>query len=108
MGHALALLSLTSEADQLRLRDEILTHSWSVRAAEQTARVVEAAAGAPRRLKAVRRRSAELVAVEEALQRALMTRVRIAGTERAGTIQIAYANAEDLERLAELMGARTH
>jgi len=108
MGHALALLSLTSEADQLRLRDEILTHSWSVRAAEHTARVVEAAAGAPRRLKAVRRRSAELVAVEEALQRALMTRVRIAGTERAGTIQIAYANAEDLERLAELMGARTH
>jgi hypothetical protein len=56
----------------------------------------------------VRRRSVELAAVEEALQRALMTRVRITGTERAGTIQIAYANAEELERLAELMGARRH
>ena len=55
---------------------------------------------------AARRRSAELVAVEDALQRALMTRVRITGTERAGTIQVAYANAEELERLAELMGAR--
>ena len=106
MGHALALLSLTSEADQLRLREEILAHSWSVRATEQSARAVEAASGTPRRPKAVRRRSAELVAVEDALQRALMTRVRITGTERAGIIQVAYANAEELERLAELMGAR--
>jgi ParB family chromosome partitioning protein len=106
MGHALALLSLTSEADQLRLRDEILAHSWSVRATEQSARAVEAASGTPRRPKAARRRSVELTAVEDALQRALMTRVRITGTERAGTIQVAYANAEELERLAELMGAR--
>jgi ParB family transcriptional regulator, chromosome partitioning protein len=106
MGHALALLSLTSEGDQLRLREEILAHSWSVRATEQSARAVEAASGTPRRPKAVRRRSAELVAVEDALQRALMTRVRITGTERAGSIQVAYANAEELERLAELMGAR--
>lgn len=106
MGHALALLSLTSEADQLRLREEILAHSWSVRATEQSARAVEAARGTPPRPKAARRRSAELVAMEDALQRALMTRVRITGTERVGTIQIAYANAEELERLAELMGAR--
>jgi ParB family transcriptional regulator, chromosome partitioning protein len=106
MGHALALLSLTSEADQLRLREEILTHSWSVRATEQSARAVEAASGTPRRPKAARRRSPELVAMEDALQRALMTRVRITGTERAGIIQVAYANAEELERLAELMGAR--
>jgi ParB family chromosome partitioning protein len=106
MGHALALLSLSSEVDQLRLREEILAHSWSVRATEQSARAAEAASGMPRRAKAVRRRSAELVAMEDALQRALMTRVRITGTERAGTIQVVYANAEELERLAELMGAR--
>lgn len=106
MGHALALLSLTSTADQLRLREEILAHSWSVRATEQSARAVEAASGAPRRPKAARRRSPELVSVEDALQRALMTRVRITGTERAGTIHVAYANAEELERLTELMGAR--
>jgi len=106
MGHALALLSLTSAADQLRLRGEILAHSWSVRATEQSARAAQEASGTPRRPKAARRRSAELVAVEDALQRALMTRVRVTGTERAGTIHVAYANAEELERLAELMGAR--
>src|SRR5216110_536122 len=106
MGHALVLLSLTSEADQLRLRDEILAHSWTVRAAEQSARAVEAARGTVRRPRPARRHSAELAAVEASLQRALMTRVRIRGSERLGTIEIAYANADELERLAELLGAR--
>jgi ParB family transcriptional regulator, chromosome partitioning protein len=106
MGHALVLLSLTSEADQLRLRDEILAHSWTVRAAEQSARAVQAARGATRQPRPARRRSAELAAVEAALQRALMTRVRIRGGDRVGTIEIAYASSEELERLAELLGAR--
>ncbi|PYO48617.1 MAG: chromosome partitioning protein ParB [Candidatus Rokuibacteriota bacterium] len=106
MGHALVLLSLSSEADQMRLRDEILAHSWTVRAAEQSARAVEAARGTVRRPKPPRKRSAELAAVEATLQRALMTRVRIRGSERTGTIEIGYANAEELERLAELLGGR--
>jgi ParB family transcriptional regulator, chromosome partitioning protein len=106
MGHALVLLSLSSEGDQLRLRDEIVAHSWTVRAAEQSARAVEAARGTVRSPKPPRRRTAELAAMEAALQRALMTRVRIRGNERLGTIEIAYANAEELERLGELLGTR--
>src|SRR5438477_5945089 len=105
MGHALVLLSLSTEADQIRLRDESPAHSWTVRAAEQSARAVEAARGTVRAPRPPRRRSAELAAMEAALQRALMTRVRIRGTERTGTIEIAYANAEELERLADLLGA---
>src|SRR5215471_7489870 len=106
MGHALVLLSLSSEPDQLRLRDEIVAHSWTVRAAEQSARAVEAARGTVRSPKPPRRRTAELAAMEAALQRALMTRVRIRGSERLGTIEISYANGEELERLGELLGAR--
>jgi ParB family chromosome partitioning protein len=106
MGHALVLLSLSSEADQLRLRDEIVAHSWTVRAAEQSARAAEAARGTVRGPKPPRRRTAELAAMEAALQRALMTRVRIRGSERLGTIEISYANGEELERLGELLGAR--
>src|SRR6059058_4987261 len=103
MGHARALLALTTPTEQLKLRDEILAHDWSVRATEDTVRT--ATAGRPRRPKQ-RRRSAELSAVEEALQRALMTRVRIVGGERQGRIEIVYANAEELERLTALLGAR--
>lgn len=106
MGHARALLSLDSIAGQLKLRDEILTHSLSVRATEDNVRTAQAEAQRPRTLKPGRRRSAELVAVEESLQRALMTRVRIAGNERKGRIEIVYASADELERLSSLLGAR--
>jgi len=107
MGHARALLALTSVAEQLRLRDEILAHEWSVRATEDSIRAKEtlgeAPGAAPRK---GRRRSAELAALEEALQRGLMTRVRIIGNERRGKIEMSYATPDELERLAEVLGAR--
>jgi ParB family chromosome partitioning protein len=103
MGHARALLALTTPTEQLKLRDDILAHDWSVRATEDTVRI--ATAGRPPRPKQ-RRRAAEMTALEEALQRALMTRVRIVGSERMGRIEISYADADELERLAELLGAR--
>jgi ParB family chromosome partitioning protein len=101
MGHARALLSLTSPADQLKLREEILAHSWSVRATEEG--VQRKRRSAPRRLG---RRSADLAALEDSLRQALATRVRLVGNERAGRIEIAYTSAEDLERLTELIAGR--
>ena len=101
MGHARALLSLPSPAEQLKLRAEILTHSWSVRATE--AGVQRKQRHAPRR---AGRRSAELAALEDSLRETLATRVRLVGTERAGRIEIVYTSAEDLERLTELITAR--
>jgi ParB family transcriptional regulator, chromosome partitioning protein len=107
MGHARALLALTSVAEQLRLRDEILAHDWSVRATEDSIRATEAGSAAPGQSpKKGRRRSVELAALEEALQRGLMTRVRIIGNERRGKIEVTYATPIELERLAELFGAQ--
>jgi ParB family chromosome partitioning protein len=103
MGHARALLALATPAEQLKLRDDILAHDWSVRATEDSIRTTTEAR--PRRPKQ-RRRSAELAAVEDSLQRTLMTRVRVVGSERQGRIEIVYANAEELERLTGLLGAR--
>ena len=107
MGHARALLALPTVSEQLRLRDEILTHDWSVRTTEDSIRAKESLAEArglaPRK---GRRRSVELAALEEALQRGLMTRVRIVGNERKGKIEVSYATADELERLADLLGAR--
>jgi ParB family chromosome partitioning protein len=98
MGHARALLSLTSPADQLKLRDEILAHSWSVRATEQGVQ-----AKRPRPARRQLRRAPDLTAVEDALRVALATRVRLVGTERAGRIEIVYSSREELDRLAELI-----
>ena len=95
MGHARALLALTTVAEQLRLRDEILAHDWSVRATEDSIRATEAGAvTAGLSPKKGRRRSVELAALEEALQRGLMTRVRIIGNERQGKIEVTYATAD--------------
>ncbi len=92
MGHARALLGLPTEAAQLRLREQILAQDWSVRATE---------AGVRRRrgphLRA--RRPPELEAVEEAVRRAIGTRVRVVGTLHRGRIELSYASAEELERL---------
>ena len=101
MGHARALLSLGSAADQLRLREEILAHSWSVRATEED--VQRKRSQFPRR---PLRRSPELGALEDTLREALVTRVRLVGNERRGRIEIAYTSREDLDRLTELLTAR--
>src|SRR6266446_4924847 len=98
MGHARALLSLDSPAEQLKLRSEILAHSWSVRTTEQG---VQAKRTQPTRR--LLRRSAELAAVEDALRVALATRVRIVGSERAGRIEVSYSSREELDRLTELI-----
>jgi ParB family transcriptional regulator, chromosome partitioning protein len=100
MGHARALLSLASAEEQLRLREQILAHSWSVRATEEGVQ--------HRRTKPTRRagrRSPEMTAVEDSLRSALATRVRLIGTERAGRIEIAYTSREELDRLIELITA---
>jgi len=101
MGHARALLSLDSPAEQLKLREQILAHSWSVRATEEGVQA--------KRLRPVRRparRSPELVAVEDGLRVALATRVRIVGNERSGRIEMVYSSREELDRLAELITQR--
>jgi ParB family chromosome partitioning protein len=100
MGHARALLSLPGTAEQLKLREEILAHSWSVRATEAD---VQKKRPAPARRAA--RRSPELAAIEDAIRTAVASRVRLVGNERAGRIEIAYSSREELDRLAELITA---
>jgi len=93
MGHARALLALATSGEQLKLREEILAHSWTVRATEQS--IQQKRPRPTRRL----RRSADLAAVEDQLRSALATRVRLVGTDRAGRIEIAYTSREELDRL---------
>ena len=113
MGHARALLSLDSPAEQLKLRSEILAHSWSVRTTE---------AGVQRKQRHVARRagrrSAELTALEDSLRESLATRVRLVGSERAGRylrkfypwyverMDVSPELADQLQRYADLPEAR--
>jgi ParB family chromosome partitioning protein len=97
MGHARALLALSLPSEQIRLRDEILAHTWSVRETEENVSR-RRTAPAPRR-----RRSIELADLEAVLQRTLMTRVKIVGHDRRGKIEITYATSEELERITSVL-----
>ena len=101
MGHARALLALTLPSEQLRLREEILKHSWSVRATEEGVNLRRTVRSSPRR------RSAELSALEETMQRMLMTRVRIVGNDRKGKIEIGYATPDELERISSVLSIKS-
>jgi ParB family chromosome partitioning protein len=101
MGHARALLALDGASEQLRLREEILAHSWSVRATEEGVKTKRG--HLPRRQP---RRSAELGALEDSLRDTLATRVRLVGNERHGRIEIMYTSREDLDRLTDLIAGR--
>ena len=96
MGHARALLALTSEAEQLALRERILAHSWSVRTTEADVQRSRA-----RPVRRAARRAPEFAALEDALRSSLATRVRLIGNERVGRIEIAYTSREELDRLIE-------
>lgn len=104
-GHARALLGLERQADQLKARDLIVNKGLSVRAAEALVR----------RLKRGDRKvtlrpvagNANLQALEDQLRQALGTKVRIAKSGPAGTIEISFFSDEDLTRLVEhLVGQR--
>ena len=100
MGHARALLGLSSPDAQLRLRAEILTRDWSVRATEASVRRRR-----PDRLRG-RRRSPEVEAFEEEIRLALGTRVRVVGTLTRGRIELPYGSSEELDRLHAMLTGR--
>ena len=110
MGHAKALLQVTSPERQRALRDRILRDQLSVRATERLAQEYTAGGARPARKRAAKPDEAVspgdpnlsgLAPVVEALRRELQTQVRIRGDLDGGHLEIDYFGAEDLERICE-------
>lgn len=97
MGHARALLGLTSAQDQERLRDQVIAESLSVRVTEERVRKWKQPPVA------VPAKAAHLAALEDSLQRHLGTRVAIRPGRRRGKIEITYQNEQELQRLLRLL-----
>jgi ParB family transcriptional regulator, chromosome partitioning protein len=102
-GHARALLSLQSEDAQIALLQIILTENLSVRQAEALAQKYKGEKPPPKEPKAV---APELVALEEQLQDALGTRVRLSRNRKGGSITIHFYSDEELNALMDrLLGS---
>ncbi len=100
MGHAKALLSLESKADQLKLAHEIKTRGISVRQAEA---VVHQMKKQPIVKKAAKplTHNPDASAVEDRLRRSLGTKVKLCQQGKAGEIRISYYSLNDLDRILE-------
>ena len=95
MGHARAILAVVGEAEQIVLCERILKTNLSVRETERLSRTHRASKAS--------RRDPQLVAVEETLQHALGTKVRIVERRGKGSFIVSYYSIQERERLLKLL-----
>ncbi|MCC7035180.1 MAG: ParB/RepB/Spo0J family partition protein [Acidobacteria bacterium] len=104
MGHARAILALASENDQRRFAREVIARGLSAR---ETEALVKRETGRPKPASehAVQK-DVHTRAAEEQLRLALGTSVNIHRKRSGGTLEITFANEEELQRLYEYLTER--
>ena len=101
MGHARALLALDNEADQLRLRDDIVNAMLNVRQAESRAK---SRSSKPAR-KGARVDDVHVKKAALAMERRLGVKVEIKPKAKGGSIVIHYHDLDELNRVLDLIAA---
>ncbi len=107
-GHARAILSVTNPADQELLFSRVITDSLSVRAAEAMATEMnrghkEISKKKSSSTSALQDIDPELAAIEQKFIEALGTRVTLKGSLKKGKMEVSWFNAEDLDRIYEVL-----
>ena len=105
MGHARALLSLTDDAEQLRVARDVIARGLSVRDTETLVKkIIEGQA--PKQPPAAKPMDVHTRAAEERLKLLLGTRVRIVRRGQRGRIEIDFGNEDELIRIFEQITER--
>lgn len=102
MGHAKALLQVTSPERRRVLRDRIVKEDLSVRTTEALASPASRDAATPQRRPRVPL-APELQQLADSMRRRFQTRVRIAGGAERGRVEIEYFGADDLSRISAML-----
>ncbi len=100
MGHAKALLSIPEEQNRIKCAEKIIKGSLSVRQAEELVKAKEKTSPLET---ATRQKDQNVVSIEETLQHALGTKVKIACGKKRGKIEIEYYSNEDLDRIVGII-----
>ena len=103
MGSARALLALGSDAERLKLRDEIINAGMNVRDVESSVSAKKEKRGAKK--KPAKHIDPNIERVAIALERRLGARVDIADKGKGGVIKISYSDSDELNRILDLTGA---
>jgi len=110
VGHARAILGLPRQRDQERWARRVVKRSWSVREAER--RIAQATR--PRDVEsgtstANAERDPHLARVEEAVRRRTGAEAHLHLRKGGGgSLELCFADQEDLERILELLGVQVH
>ena len=99
MGHAMAILSLDGPELQIEACKKIINQHLSVREIEAS---VKEQSPAKKKI-SKKKRLPEIVGMEEDLQRALATQVKIKAGRKKGKIEIEYYSTEDLNRIVGIL-----
>ncbi len=101
-AHARAILQAEGVERRVKLAEQAVRAGWSVREVERRARKGPTVG-------ARRKRGVEadpyVADLENRLRQALSTRVKIRKKREGGTIEVSYHNADDLDRLLEILDA---
>lgn len=102
MGHARALVSLPSEADQRRIAREVMARGLSVRETEALVKkAMSTGSGTP--AAEPKKKDADTRAAEEALHQAIGAPVEIARRGKGGSVVIAFSSETELQRIYEYL-----
>jgi ParB family chromosome partitioning protein len=97
MGHARAILALTTADEQIELAQKAADQGMSVRQVEAAVQKMSSPSSHP---KEERKQDPNVRAAGEALEHALATRVRIIEqNDKKGRIEIEYYSSDDLDRI---------
>ena len=107
MGHARALVSLPSDADQRRIAREVIARGLSVRETEGLVKKA-LATGADRAAVEPKKKDADTRAAEEAMRQAVGAPVQIVRRGKGGSVVIAFANETELQRLYDYLTDARH
>jgi ParB family chromosome partitioning protein len=107
MGHARALVALTSDADQRRVAREVVARTLSVRETEALVKIEMRRSESPTPATTVKNKNdVHTRAAEEQLRLALGTPVSIHRRGKGGTVSITFTTENELQRIFEYLTER--
>jgi ParB family chromosome partitioning protein len=106
MGHARAIVSLASDADQRRIARDVLSRNLSVRETEAIVKNASNTSATAPQEKTAPKKDVHTRAAEDELRLALGTAVEIRRRGKGGVVEISFTSEDELQRLYEYLTER--
>jgi ParB family chromosome partitioning protein len=101
MGHARAIIGLSSKSEQIQIWKNIVKNGWSVRKVEEEIRK-QLNGDRKEKTKDISPKSSNIATIEDRLRTLFGTQVKVRTSKAGGKIEISYYSNDDLVRILEI------